>query len=315
MQTTVFVGVDVSKDFLDVHVLPLDLSFRVENSDDGAAEISRRLAGLPKCLVVLESTGGYEDTLARELSRAAYTFAVVNPKRVRDFAKGLGILAKNDRIDAYALARFGELAGPRPTEYPDALKQQLDAAVARREQLVAMLREEKTRRHMAKPNARASIDAHIEWLEAEIKDRDREIKQLIRGNPAWQEKFDLLRGMPGVGDVTAFTLVADLPELGRFSRTEIAKLAGLAPMDSESGKYKGERHIQGGRTRVRGALYMAAMTAIRHNERLRVYYQRLRGMGKAAKEALVACARKILVILNQMARTGSKYEERMPIMT
>jgi transposase len=307
--TQCYVGIDVSGDRLDAYAMPENREVRLENNDDGVAEIIRWLGSLPKCLVVIESTGGCEDLLSRELFRAGFDFAVINPKHARDFAKGLGILAKNDRIDARVLARFGQVAKPRLSEYPDQLKQQLDAAVGRREQLVEMLRQEKNRRHRAKGRALRSIDAHIAWLQAEIKDRDREIRELIKQSPAWLEKHDLLKSMPGVGDVTASVLIADLPELGRLNRGGIAKLAGLAPMDFESGRFKGERHIAGGRSRVRCALYMAAMSAVRCNDLIRAYYRKLRARGKAAKEALVACARKILVILNEMARHGARYEE------
>lgn len=306
-----FIGIDASKDILDVHANPLGLQRRFDNSESGVAEIIAWLKTLPAPLVVLESSGGCEDLAARELYRAGISFSIVNPAQVRQFAKGIGILAKNDRIDAFVLARFGDGVRPRLTEYPDPLKQQLDQAVARRSQLVEMLAVEKTRAHQAAPAVRRNIQSHIRWLEKQIKDYEREIRDLIRSSPSWMEKNDLLQSMPGVGDTTAFVLIADMPELGKCNKGEIASLAGLAPMDQDSGRYRGQRHIRGGRRSVRKALYMAAMSAIRHNERIREFYQRLRKAGKPAKKALVACARKMLTILNQMLRTRTRFEEEL----
>lgn len=304
-----FVGIDASKDVLDVYVHPQALRQRFDNSEQGVAELIRWLQALPSPLVVLESSGGCEALATRELYRAGLSFAVVNPAQVRQLAKGLGILAKNDALDALVLARFADHVRPRLTIYPDPLKQELDHAVARRAQLVEMLAVEKTRRHTAAASMRKNIDKHVRWLEQEIKDFERGIRDLIRSSPAWMEKNDLLQSMPGIGNTTAFVLIADMPELGQLNKRQIASLAGLAPMDADSGRYHGQRHIWGGRALVRKTLYMAAISAIRCNVKIKAFYRRLRLSGKAAKASIIACARKMLTILNQMLRSKSPFKE------
>lgn len=306
---TSFIGIDASRTVLDVHVLPLAKRSSFDNDDDGVAELVRWLSSLPKPLVVLESSGGCELLLTRDLYQAGIPFAVVNPAQIRQFAKGIGLLAKNDALDAMAIARFAETVKPRLSDFPDPLKQELDHAVARRQQLVGMLVQEKLRLRTAIPSVARNIQKHIRWLEQQIECFERTIKDCIRNSPAWMERADLLKSMPGVGDITAFTLISEMPELGKLNKRQVASLAGLAPMDNESGSYRGRRRIRGGRSAVKRVMYMAAMTAIRRNPRIREFYQRLRQAGKPAQKALVACARKMLVTLNQMLRTARRYEE------
>ena len=304
-----YVGIDVSKEFLDVHTLPEAESWRCTRDEEGLAQLSERLGGGSPTLVVLEATGGFEATVAAVLASRGLPVAVVNPRQVRDFARALGRLAKTDRIDAEVLALFAERVRPEPRPVPDEQATELAELVDRRRQLVEMLGAERNRqRQVRSRTARKRVDEHVAWLERALRNIDREITGLIRRSPAWRETEDLLTSVPGVGPTTARTLIADLPELGRIDRRRIAALVGVAPINCDSGTMRGRRMIAGGRTRVRNVLYMATLTAVRYNPQVAALYQRLRANGRPAKLALTACMRKLLVILNAVARDKKRWQ-------
>jgi transposase len=305
----VFIGIDVSKSSWDVHLLPEGRSFTIR-VDDGAMERLRGKLGVPTAsLVVLEATGGLERQLVAELidggwSVAVVSVAVVNPRQVRDFAKALGRLAKTDRIDAHTLALFGQRVQPRPAQKTPEKQQELEALVTRRRQLVSLRSMEKMRRPQAVHKAASrSIDKVLKVLDQQIAALDKAIARLIEADDDWRAKRDLIESVPGVGSTTSATLVAELPELGRLNRQEIASLAGLAPFNHDSGKFRGQRRIRGGRGTLRTTLYMAALTAMRCNEKLRAFAHRLNKAGKPFKVVITACMRKLLTILNTLVRT------------
>lgn len=304
----IFVGIDVSKSSWDVHLLPEGRSFTIR-VDDGAIERLLEKLGSPAAsLVVLEATGGMEQQLVAELIDAGWTVAVVNPRQVRDFAKALGRLAKTDGIDAETLALFAQRVQPRPTKKTPEKQQELNALVTRRRQLVNLRSMEKMRRPQAvHKTASRSIDKVLKVLEQEIAALDKAIVELIESDDDWRAKRDLIETVPGVGPTTSATLVAELPELGRLNRQEIASLAGLAPFNHDSGKFRGQRRIRGGRSRLRTSLYMAALTANRCNEKMRAFAQRLYKIGKPFKVVMTACMRKLLTILNTLVRSGKPW--------
>jgi transposase len=307
-----FVGVDVSKDELAVAVGLGEAdgpAFAVPNTPEGHAELAARLAPLRPRRVVLEATGRHEAAAAAALAAAGLAVAVVNPKQARDFARGMGRLAKTDRIDARALADFARALKGDVRPLPDAAARELDALLTRRRQLVAMRASEKARlAPPPSPRIRRDVEDHVRWLSARIDDADREIGERVRSSPAWREKDDLLRGVPGVGPVVSRTLLAELPELGRLTRGQVAALAGLAPIAAESGAWKGRRRFAGGRAPVRTALYQAALSARRFNAPLRAFADRLEAAGKPKKVVLVAVARKLLTALNAMLRDRRPWE-------
>jgi len=304
--TKFFVGIDLSKGFLAVAVRPTG-SFRLlPNTSQGRKKLLHQLSSLKPALVVLEGSS-LARPLARELSQAGIPLAVVNPRQVRDYAKALGKLAKTDKIDAMVIAQFAEAVQPKPRPLPDPKAQELADLLTRRQQIMAMLTAEKQRFHSAPTRLRAGIKRHIAWLEEELGELDKEIDDLRKANPFWEEKARLLESVPGVGRVTSLTLLGFLPELGRLSGKEIAALVGVAPFNQDSGKMRGKRKVWGGRSQVRKVLYMATVAAVRCNAVLREFYLRLRGAGKPAKVALVACMRKLLVILNAMVRRGKAW--------
>lgn len=296
-----FVGIDVSKDRLDVALRPSDESFSTENSAAGIAELRQRLQALRPVLVVLEASGGYEAAVAAELALDV-PVAVVNARQVRDFAKATGQLAKTDAIDARVLARFADVVRPEPRPLRDEQTRQLVDLVHRRRQLVEMIVAETNRRGLATAAIRRRIDEHVKWLRRELKHVDTDIDTAIKNSTAWRVNDDLLQNVKGVGSTTTATLIALLPELGRMNRKQIAALVGLAPFNRDSGTRRGTRFIAGGRAAVRSALYMAALTAVRWNPTLRAFYCRLLAAGKPKKLALLAAARKLLTILNAIAR-------------
>jgi transposase len=304
------VGVDVSKLWLDFAVLETQEAFRCENSEAGIASVLERLKTIKPTLVVLEASGGYEFEFAAVLSGHRLPVAVVNPRQVRDFAKALGVLAKTDAVDAAVIAKFAAAIKPQISAIPDEETEQLDAVVARRRQLIQMLSAEKNRRAMlpsrkSRDPVRNSLDVSIRWLEQQLEEIDEQLSKLIQGSPIWKAREDLLKTAQGIGKVNARTLIADLPELGTLNRREVAALVGLAPFNRDSGALKGTRHIWGGRAAIRSALYMAVVASLRlRASRIRFFYDRLRAAGKPAKVAIVACMRKLLTILNAMARTG-----------
>lgn len=304
MTTASFVGIDVAKDKLDVAVRPGAEQWIVPQTEAGLTALVERLVALRPALVVLEATGGYELPVAAALSTAAVpvAVAVVNPRQVRAFARGIGQLAKTDALDAAVLARFAEVVHPTPRPLPEAQAQELSALLARRRQILAMLVAERQRLATALLAVRPHISRHIRFLEAELSDLDRQMRDAVQASPLWREQEDLLRSTPGIGPTTTLALLAEVPELGQLNRKQIAALVGVAPFPCDSGTLRGRRIIWGGRARVRTALYMATLVATRHNPLIRAFYQRLCAAGKPKKVALVACMRKLLTILNAMLR-------------
>ena len=302
------VGIDVAKGRVDVHVRPDGTAFACATDPDGLAALVRRLEPLRPKLVAMEASGGYEGVVAAALAAAGLPVALVNPRQVRKFAGALGRLAKTDAPDAGVIAHFAEAVRPAPKPLPDALALRLRELLARRRQLVVMINAEKQRLgKAADPLARRSFQTILRSLEAECARIDRAIDKLIEASPLFCAKQDLLKSVPGIGDVVARTLIVELPELGTVDRHQIAALAGVAPMNRDSGGDRGKRRIQGGRVEVRAPLYMACLVAIRHNPPLRTFYQRLRDAGKPAKLALVAVMRKLLTTLNAILRDHQKW--------
>ena len=305
----VYVGVDVSKDRLDVHVLPHGEAFAVSRDGKGLDELITRVRDLKPALVAIEATGGYETIVAAAVAGAKLPVAVLNPAQIRYYARALGKRAKTDRIDAEVIARFAQSVRPEPRVLPDNATQMLADLVARRRQIVEMIVAEGQReRHMAMPRLKKSILRHVEILNKELAALDRDIDSAVRGSPVWREKEDLLASVPGIGPKIARTLLADLPELGSLSRKEVASLVGLAPFTRQSGKWKGKSMIGGGRKTVRSALFVAAMVSSRCNTVLRAFYQRLIAAGKPKMVALVAVARKMLTILNAILRDKKPWQ-------
>jgi transposase len=304
----VFIGIDVSKSFWDVHLLPECRSFTIR-VDDGAVDRMREQLGSPQgAMVVVEATGSFERRLVVELIDAGWIVSVVNPRQVRDFAKALGRLAKTDRIDAETLALFAQRVQPRPTQKTPEKQQELDALVTRRRQLVGLRSTERTRRQQTTIKAALrTIDQVLKVFDRQIAALDKAIARLIEADDDWRSKRDLIESVPGVGPTTSATLVAELPELGRLNRQEIASLAGLAPFNHDSGKYRGQRRIRGGRSALRTTLYMAALSAKRCNEQLRTFAERLHNAGKPFKVVITACMRKLLTILNTLVRNGQPW--------
>jgi transposase len=299
----IFVGIDVSKDRLDVHVRPSGESFAVTSEEAGMAALLARLAVLAPTLVVLEATGGYEAAVAAALAHAGVPVAVVNPRQIRDFARATGQLAKSDTLDARVIARFAETVQPPVRPLATDQAQALAELVARRRQLVDMLAAETNRSRQARTRVlQKRIQAHMTWLSRAIADLEEDITRLIRSSPVWRETEDLLTSVPGIGDVTAHALIADLPELGHLDRRRIAALVGIAPLTRESGRWRGRRTIGGGRPTVRRALYMATMVAIRYNAPIAAVYRRLTDAGRPKKVAIIAAMRKLVTILNAMLR-------------
>jgi transposase len=298
-----YVGIDVSKDRLDVHILPQDEAFFVERNGKGLAVLVERLKPLAPSLVAIEATGGFEATTAAALAGAALPLAVVNPAQIRHYAKALGLRAKTDAIDAKVIARFAADVKPQARALPDELTQLLADLVARRRQIIEMLGAERQRdKRTGLRRLKKSIARLIKALEKELDEIDRQIDEAVRGSPIWRDKEDLLASVPGVGTHTARTLIAELPELGTLDRRKIASLAGLAPFTRQSGQWRGKSMIGGGRKSVRSALFMAAMVASRHNPVLKAFRDRLVAKGKPKIAALVATARKLLTILNAILR-------------
>lgn len=297
-----FVGIDVAKAMLDIAVHGEPAVVQQSNDDEGIAAVVATLTELAPTLIVVEASGGWEMELVAALAAAGLPVAVVNPTRVRYFAKALGQYAKTDKLDARLLAHFAERVRPEVRLLKQGDQVRLSQVISRRQQLVKMLTMEKNRRATTQGEMRTQLDSHIQWLKAEIKDLNDKLHQLIDACPQWQAKEKVLRSMPGVGPVTALTLLADLPELGALNRQKIAALVGLAPVNNDSGPRKGKRRIFGGRVSVRCVLYMAALSASKTNPVISEFYERLVAKGKAKKVALTACMRKLLVMLNAMIR-------------
>jgi transposase len=305
-----FVGIDVAKHRLDVHTRPSGEHFTVGHDEEGVAALVERLVALAPALVVLEATGGLEVRPAAALAAAGLPVAIVNPRRVRAFARATGRLAKTDRLDAEAIARFAEAVRPPARPLPDEATRHLGALVARRRQLLEMLVAERNRRHAADPSLHEGIDAHLRWLGEALATIERDLDTAVRESTAWRAREKLLRSVPGVGPVSARTLLAELPELGSLTRRQAAALVGVAPFSRDSGTMRGQRTVQGGRAALRACLYMAAVAAARgSNPTIAGFYERLRRAGKPAKLALTACMRKLVVTLNAMLRTGTAWKQ------
>jgi transposase len=310
-QSSVFIGIDVSKNQLDVAIRPHQVFFFVTNDDAGIRELVQRCAELQPVSIVLEATGGYENMVALALGAAGLPVSVINPRQARDFAKALGRLAKTDKIDAACLAHFAQLLDPLPHSLSTAEQEKLSSLTTRRRQLVEMITMEKNRREHAPPQILSHIQRHIAWLQTELKQLERQINDFIKKTPIWREKLRILKSVPGIGSVTTSILLAELPELGVLDNKKIASLVGVAPFNHDSGKFKGRRRIKGGRKLVRDKLYMATLVATRWNPVISEYYQRLLQAGKAKKVALVACLRKLLIIVNTMVKKNSMWQPNL----
>jgi len=307
-ETETYVGIDVSKARLDVAIVPGEQTWSVANDDGGITELVDKLKGLTPKLVLLEATGGLERRVLARLVGGGQPAMAINPRNVRDFAKALGKLAKTDRIDAIILGRFAQAVRPELRAIADEQSQELQTLLTRRRQVVEMITAERNRLFATDlPKTRRTIKEHIEYLQKSLNINDYDLDQSIKQMPVWLEKVDLLESMPGVGRVTATTLVALLPELGTLGRKQIAALVGVAPFNRDSGTLRGRRAIWGGRAAVRAVLYMAALTSARWNPAIRALYQRLKAAGKPSKVALVACMRKLLTILNAMLRSRTPW--------
>jgi transposase len=304
-----FVGIDVSSQRLDVDTVPVSQPFSEPNHEDGIASLTAHLQALNPKIVLLGATGGYELPLAYALCEAGLPVVIINPKAVRHFAK----LAKTDKLDAQILARYAQMVQPpvRPLKAPEQLE--LGNLMTRRRQLQGMIGMEENRRRTCTPKVRGNIDQHLAYLRQLLKDLDREIHDAIRRTPLWHESSDILKSVIGVGPKVSASLIAEMPELGTLPGPKASALAGLAPMNRDSGQYRGQRKIQGGRPAVRQALYMAALVASRHNPVIREFYQRLRLAGKPPKVALTACMRKFLVILNAMLKNRTYWNPQLPL--
>jgi transposase len=304
-----YVGIDVSKDRLDIHVLPQGEAFSVERNGKGLAELVLRLAALKPNLIAVEATGGFEATTAAAIAAAGLPLAVINPAQIRHYAQALGKRAKTDPIDAEVIARFAADVKPEARALPDETTQMLADLIARRRQIVEMLQAERQREKRATVRRlKKSLARLIAALEKELNALDDDIDGIVRSSPAWREKEDLLASVPGVGPTVARTLIAELPELGSLDRKRIASLAGLAPYTRQSGRWKGKSMIGGGRKTVRGALFMAAMVAARFNPVLKAFRDRLVAAGKPKLLAIIAVARKLLTILNAILRDKSPWQ-------
>ena len=311
-QESTYVGIDVAKAQVDVAVRPTGQRWVVSYDETGVGEVVSQVKGLGTALVLLEASGGLELPLVAALAAAALPVVVVNPRQVRDFARATGTLAKTDALDAAVLAHFADAVRPSVRPLRDAETQVLNSLVARRHQVMTMRVSEKNRLGTAISAVRPRIEAHIAWLEQELEDLDEGLRQTLRRSPVWREKDDLLRTVPGVGEQLSLTLLAYLPELGTLDRCQIVALVGVAPFNRDSGTLRGKRAVWGGRAKVRAALYMGTLAASRFNPVIRDFYQTLLTAGKPKKVALVACMRKLLVILNSMLKHRSPWRGMTP---
>ncbi len=303
----IFVGIDVSKAWLDIAVQGQAETFRLSNDDSGIVDLVKRMEALKPALIVLEPTGGFERLVVAELTQASLPVVVVNAKRVRDFARATGRLAKTDKLDAKVLAHFAASIRPAVRRLRSKEEEQLTALLTRRRQVLDMLTVEKNRLVTVRAKMHADIEAHILWLSNSLKELNQEIGSFVESSPIWKEKEAVLQSVPGVGPVTCATMLGMLPELGKLNRQEIAALVGVAPVNKDSGPRQGKRRVYGGRADVRSVLYMAALAAKKFNPLIRKFYERLIQKGKEKKVALTACMRKLLVILNAMMRTNEPW--------
>ena len=306
-----FIGIDVAKQQLEVAAHESDYQFRCPNKASAFGELIAELISLRPALIVLEATGGMEIRVVSALHAAGLPVVVVNPRQVRDFAKALGQLAKTDRLDARVLAHFAAAIKPPLRPIKSKEEQELDSLTGRRAQLIEMLTDEKNRRaSAASDTVRDKIKEHIDWLEEGIAELDKQLKALLENSTEWQAKDKILQSVPGIGPVTSFSVIADLPELGTLNRQKISKLVGVAPLNCDSGQQRGTRHIYGGRAQVRRALYMATLTALRWNPVIKEFYERLCANQKPFKVAITACMHKLLNIINVMVRDSTTWKSK-----
>jgi len=308
MNQSHFFGVDVSKDRLDVNVRPDNIERSLSNDEQGFNALLDVIKQVPPIMIVLEATGGFERRLVAFLLAHQLPVVVINPKRVRHFAKANGQLAKTDRIDAATLAHFAEVMQPEVRSIPDAFLEELRDLLARRRQLLDMIVAEKNRLTTARQSIRRQLLEHIRWMEKRLTSLDEDLDHHIQSSPTWKAKDDLLQSVPSIGPASSRSLLIQLPELGQLNRHQIAALVGVAPVNQDSGRFRGHRRIQGGRTSVRCALYMPTLVAIRHNPSIRAFYQRLVLAGKPKMVALIASMRKLLTILNSMIKNNQPWE-------
>lgn len=303
-----YIGIDISSDTLDIATNPRRQFKSFRNNDADVSEATSYLKRLAPILVVMEATGGLEMPLAAALSAVGIPVAVVNPRQVRDYARSMGKLAKTDTIDAQVMADFAAAVNPEPHPLADKQTQELKDILTRRSQLNEMITAEKNRLYRARRPVSDHIKAHIAWLEQELSDMDSNLRLFIQESPIWREKDNLLQSVPGVGPILSSTLLAELPELGTLNRRQIAALAGVAPLNRDSGKFRGKRTVWGGRAKVRAVLYMGTLVATRHNATIRCFYERLIAAGKAKKAAITACMRKLLTIMNAMMKHHTPWQ-------
>jgi len=307
------IGIDVSKANLDICIRSSSVSkrrgerYRVPNTEFGINKLMDDISVLPSVFTVLEATGGYERAVVRALHAADLPVHVANPRAVKDFARSMGILAKTDRLDAWVISEFGQRMSPIPSKAIAPEAEELDALRTRRKQLIEILTAETNRLGLADPIVKDAVEEHVNWLKDKIHEIDLRIKQKVEECPELKQISDILRSVPGVGPGTVATLLGSLPEIGQLDRRQIAGLVGLAPLARDSGQMKGKRTIYGGRADVRSALYMAALSAVRHGQTFKEYYQNLLSSGKMKKVALIACARKLLVVLNAMVKSNQMW--------
>ena len=304
----VYAGIDVSKEYLDMAILPVGEMKRYSNDEAGIEKLSLRIKRLAAQLVVMEPTGGLEAPLAGALTAEGINVAVVNARQVRDYARATGKLAKTDKIDALLMAEFASVIKPEVRKLRDEETEEIKANVSRRRQLLEMLKAEHNRLAIARKHLKPHILSHIEYLKKEIADIDRDLRQRIEGSPIWRVKDNLLQSIPGVGKVLSATILAELPELGKLNRRKIAALVGVAPFNRDSGTMRGKRSVWGGRASVRSVLYMATLVSTRFNPVIKSFYERLLAKGKAKKVAIVACMRRLLTIMNAILRTQKAWQ-------
>lgn len=315
MRSETFVGIDICKAWLDIACEPAPPAAptRLPNDDTGRQRLLHWLQQVQPALVVMEATGGWESATACALHAAALPVAVLNPRRVRDFARACGIAAKNDRLDARVLAQYALRIRPPAQQMPDQMQQEITELVDRRAQLVGMRAQERTRLASVQPVTRASVQAHIDWLGERIQELDAELHKRLTSSAERSRRHELLQSVPGIGFGASVMLAARLPELGQLGNKPIAALAGLAPFADDSGSRRGKRYIQAGRAQVRAVLYMAVLSAIRYNAPIKAMYTRLKAAGKPSKVALVACMRKLLCMMNAMLRHGLPWQPPQPL--
>jgi len=310
MKTQVFVGLDVSKQHLDVAMRPQGRHFVTPNNDRGIKQLVKRLGALKPQLIVLEASGGYEFLVTAALAEAQLPVALVNPQAVRKFAGAAGKLAKTDKIDAQVLAHFAEALRPEPRPWPDQAHQALKATLQRRQQVVKMIGQEENRLEKTFiPAVRRDIQVHLTWLRRRLEQLNRDLDDQIRQSPLWRDRDRLLQSVPGIGSVVSRAVIAQMPEMGTLPGKKAVALAGVAPYNRDSGRFRGKRMIRGGRSYLRRMLYMAAVVASRFNPVIRAFYQRLLAAGKPKKLALTACMRKLVLILNAMVKNNQPWNQ------